>query len=63
MVQMSNEYLIQLNKIFKTSKTLVKDNGNSIILTYLDEEGELDTTVVTPEEFDLIKQDYYLLNF
>ncbi|KUP08451.1 hypothetical protein Q75_02845 [Bacillus coahuilensis p1.1.43] len=61
MRNLSIEKLIEINKLFNNASGfhVIKHEG-VVIVTFYDHEGELDSTVLTPREYELVRIDFYI---
>ncbi|MBT2217843.1 hypothetical protein KK120_18710 [Virgibacillus dakarensis] len=61
MEKMSIENLIKVNKMFNAApQVLVNKKEDCVILTFMDEDGEIDATVLTYTEFDLVRNNSFI---
>lgn len=62
MEEMSMQNLIEVNKMYKSAASIrEKIKNDCVIITFYDRLGyEDDATVLTFEEYELVKNDYYI---
>lgn len=60
MKNLSVEKLIEINNLFNEAMGLhVIKKDDLVIVTFYDQDGDLDSTVLTKREFELIRRDFY----